>query len=96
MEFEDSNQTGTIEDPFQEDSGDYSEDVRDPEDVSSGNDNGVSARPWTRSQGQPPGLVFSPPSLLQEPGGDTVHKPKGYTGRLIGWAASMWEELHHW
>ena len=49
MELEDSNQTGTIKDPVPEDSEHSSEDEIDPVDVSSGGDNSVSTRPWTRS-----------------------------------------------
>ena len=103
----DSNQSGTLEDPIHEDQEDSSEDEQDPDNIlEDGDDTSVSTRPWTRSQGPPPVLVGTqslskcslnnPPSCLQEPGGATVTKPKGYTGRLIGWVSSMWEELHWW
>ena len=49
VELEDSNQTVTLMDTVQEDSGDSSEDETDPVDVSSGGDKSVSTRPWTRS-----------------------------------------------
>ena len=102
VELEDSNQTGTSKDPVQEDSGDSSEDETDPMDVSKCGDNSVSTRPWTRSQGPPPALVgtqslskcglSSPLSWLQEPGGVMTPYPMGYTGRLMGWTPTMWEE----
>ena len=106
-ELEDCTQTGTIEDSIQEDQEDSSEDEQDPGSVSrNGDEPSVSTRPWTRSQGPPPALVGtqslskcclnSIPSLLQEQGGETTAKPKGYAGRLMGWSASMWEELNHW
>ena len=106
-EPEDSNQSGTVEDPIDEDQEDSSEDDQDPDNISEdGGDNSVSTRPWTRSQRLPPVLVGtqflskcslnSPPSLLQEQGEATVVRPKSYTGRLVGWASSMWEELHLW
>ena len=53
-ELVDSTQAGTLEDPIQEDQEDSSEDEQDPDSVSR---NGVSTRPWTRSQGPPPVLV---------------------------------------
>ena len=90
VELEDSNQTRTIEDPIQKDSGDSSEHEIDPVVVSSGGDNSVSTRPWTRSQGPPPALagtqslfkcsLNSPPSLPPKQGGVSVAKPKGYAG----------------
>ena len=106
-ELEESTQTVTIEDPIQEDQEDSSENEQDPDSVSrNGDEPSVSTRPWTRSQGPPPVLVGtqslskcclnSTPYLLQEQGGETTAKPKGYAGRLMGWATSMWEELHHW
>ena len=103
----DSNQSGTMEDPIHEDQKDSSEDEQDPDqDSEDGGDISVSTRPWTRSQGPPPVLVGTkslskrslndPPSLLQTQGGATVSRPKEYTGRLVGWFSSMWDELHLW
>ena len=37
-----------------------------------------------------------PPPLLQKQGGATVSRPKGYTGRLVAWFSSLWDELHLW
>ena len=83
-----------------------SEDEEDPMDVLSGGDNTVSARPWTRSQGPPPALVGtqslskcslnSTSPLLPKHRGVTVAKPKGYAGKLLGWATSLWGGLHPW
>ena len=100
VELDDSNQTGTIKDPVQEDSGDSSEDDIDHVNVSSGGDNSVSTRTWTRSQGPPPVLVGTQSlskcslnvtlTLLPKQGGVTVAKPKGLGGKLLGWANSLW------
>ena len=104
---EDRNQAGIPVDPIEEGQEESSDSEQDPDDISEeGDESSVSTRPWTRSLGPPSALVGtqslskcslnSPPSLLQEPGGATTVNPIGYTGRLVGWATSMWEELHHW
>ena len=71
-----------------------------------GDDTSVSTRPWTRSQGPPPALtgtqslskccLNAPPCLLQEQVGARMARPTSYTGRLVGWVSSMWEDLHLW
>ena len=107
LDNEDDSQAGTLMDSTEENQEESSDSEQDPDDISEeGDEPSVSTRPWTRSQGPPPALVGtqslsrcslnSPPSLLQEPGGATKTKPKGFTGRLVGWAASMWEEFHPW
>ena len=54
-EPEDCNQTGTLEDPTQEDQEDSPDDKQSPDIVpQSGDEPSVSTRPWTRSQGPPP------------------------------------------
>ena len=104
---EDKDQAGTLRDPTDEDPQESSDSEQDPDDISKeGDELSVSTGPWTRNQGPQPALVGtqslskcslnSPSSLLQEPGGATTVNPIGYTGRLGGWATSMWEELHHW
>ena len=103
----DDNQAGTPMDSTKENQEESSDSEQDPDDISEeGDEPSVSTRPWTRSQGPPPALVGtqslsrcslnSPPSLLQELGGATKAEPKGFTGRLVGWASSMWEEFHPW
>ena len=103
----DDNQAGTLVDSTEENQEESSDSEQDPDDISEeGDEPSVSTRPWTRSQGPLPALVGtqslsrcslnSPPSLLQELGGATKTKPKGFTGRLVGWASSMWEEFHPW
>ena len=78
-EPEDCNQSRALEDPIQEDQKGSSEDEQDPDNVSEDSNNqSVSTRPWTRSQGTPPVLVGTqslskcslntPPSLLPEQG----------------------------
>ena len=59
----------------------------------------VSTRPWTRSQGPPPALVDTQPlskcTLSSQPSMDPQQDvvPRGYTGKLIGWANSMLDHL---
>ena len=106
-EPEGDNQAGTSEDPAQEDHEDSLEDPQSPTIVpKNGGEPSVSTRPWTRSQGPPPALVGtkslskcglnSTPTFLQEQVGEPTAVLRGYAGRLMGWASSMWEELHHW
>ena len=102
VDNEDDSQAGILMDSAEENQEESSDSEQDPDDIS---EEGVSTRPWTRSQGPPPALVGtqslsrcslnSPPSL-REPGGSTKVKSKGFTGRLVGWASSMWEEFHPW
>ena len=57
-EPEDCNQTGTLEDPTQEDQEDSPDDKHSPDSVpQSGDEPSVSTRPWTRSQDPPAVLV---------------------------------------
>ena len=102
-----TNQAGTLVDSIEENQEESSDSEQNPDDISEeGDEPSVSTKPWTRSQGPPPALVGtqslsryslnSPPFLLQELGGATKTEPKGFTGRLVGWASSMWEEFHPW
>ena len=105
-EPEDCNQTGTSEDPTQEDQEDSPDDVQSPSVPQSGDEVSVSTRPWTRSQGPPPVLVGtkslskcglnSTPSLLPEQGGGVTAIPRGYAGSVLGWATSLWEDYLPW
>jgi len=101
---ENSSQAETLDESIQENQEDSSEDEQDSGSIAeSDGEQSVSTRPWTRSQGPPPALVGTqslskctlntPPSLVidQEGGQDDV--PRGYTGRLVGWASSMLEDL---
>ena len=103
-ESENVNLTGPTEEPIQENQDDSSEDEQDSNSVSEDDeDKVVSTRPWTRSQGPPPALVgtknpfqmhskHTPSMIINQEGGQN-DVPIGYTGRVIGWASSIWEDL---
>ena len=104
-EPEDVNQSGPMEEPIQKNQSDSSEDEQDSNSVSEDDeDQSVPTRPWTRSQGPPPALVGTqtlskctlnlPPSLEGNQEGGQPDVPIGYTGRVIGWASTMWDGLH--
>ena len=103
-EPEDSSQAGIMDESIQENQEDSSEDEQGSDSISD-NDGGqsVSTRPWTRSQGPPPGLVGTqtlskctlsepPPMVCNMEGGQEV-VPRGYSGRVVGWASSVWEDI---
>ena len=90
--------------PILESQEDSSEDEQDSQTISEdGDDSSVPTRPWTRSQGLPRALVGTqslskcsvqaPPMLLLQQERVPSEAPEGYTGRLVGWATSMWEGL---
>ena len=104
QEPEDVNQTGPMTESIQENQEDSLEDEQDStNDSEDGEDQSVSTRPWTRSQGSPPALVgtqtlskcnlSSPPSMDVHQEGGQRYVPTGYTGKVIGWASSVFEDL---
>ena len=104
-ELDDSSQAGNPVESIQESQEDSLEDEQDSQSVSkNGDDQSMSTRPWTRSQGPPPALLGtqslsrcslqSPPTLLQRQEGVPDEIPRGYTGRLVAWTSSFFEELH--
>ena len=99
------NQSGPMEEPIQKNQSDFSEDEQDSNSVSEDDeDQSVPTRPSTRSQGPPPALVGTktlskctlslPLSLEGNQEGGQPDVPIGYTGRVIGWASTMWDGLH--
>ena len=94
-----------MKEPIQKNQSDSSEDEQDSNSVSEDDeDQSVPTRPWTRSQGPTPALVGTqtlskctlslPPSLEGNQEGGQPDVPIGYTGRVIGWASTMWDGLH--
>ena len=103
-ELDNSNQAGNQEETILENKEDSSEDEQDSQIISEdGDDSSVPTRPWTRSQGPPPALVGTqslskcssqaPPTLLLPQERVPSEASEGYTGRLVGWATSMWGGL---
>ena len=103
-ELNNSSQAGNQEEPTLESQEDSSEDEQDSKSISEdGDDSSVPTRPCTRSQGPPPALVGiqslskcslqAPPTLLLQQERVPSEAPEGYTGRLVGWATSMWGGL---